>query len=68
MKKTVRGESQGTRKFSRGKMEVVTLGDLVVGKGSFDANRPTTLACMHGSAWKGDGAQLLGALADALDR
>ncbi len=30
------------------------------------ALRPTTLATMHGSAWRGDGAQLLGALADAL--
>jgi flavorubredoxin len=30
------------------------------------ANRPATLACMHGSAWHGDGAQLLRALADAL--
>jgi len=30
------------------------------------ATRPTTLACMHGSAWRGDGARLLGALADAL--
>ena len=28
---------------------------------------PTTLACMHGSAWKGDGARLLSALADSLD-
>jgi flavorubredoxin len=28
--------------------------------------RPTTLACMHGSAWTGDGAQLLRALADAV--
>jgi flavorubredoxin len=28
--------------------------------------KPTTLACMHGSAWQGDGAQLLTALADAL--
>ncbi|MBX6421545.1 MAG: MBL fold metallo-hydrolase [Nevskia sp.] len=27
---------------------------------------PTTLACMHGSAWYGDGAKLLRALADAL--
>lgn len=27
---------------------------------------PTTLACMHGSTWKGDGAKLLRALADAL--
>jgi flavorubredoxin len=31
------------------------------------AARPTTLACMHGSAWQGDGAQLLGTLADSLD-
>lgn len=29
---------------------------------------PTTLACMHGSAWRGDGAKLLRALADALSR
>lgn len=27
---------------------------------------PTTLACMHGSAWRGDGAALLQALADAV--
>jgi flavorubredoxin len=27
---------------------------------------PTTLACMHGSVWRGDGAKLLRALADAL--
>ena len=31
------------------------------------ASQPTTLACMHGSAWQGDGATLLRALADALD-
>jgi flavorubredoxin len=29
---------------------------------------PVTLACMHGSAWRGDGAALLLNLADALDR
>jgi flavorubredoxin len=29
---------------------------------------PTTLACMHGSAWRGDGATLLRALADELSR
>jgi len=28
--------------------------------------RPTTLACMHGSAWRGDGGALLRALADRL--
>jgi hypothetical protein len=28
---------------------------------------PTTLACMHGSAWRGDGGALLHALADALE-
>jgi hypothetical protein len=32
------------------------------------AEKPTTLACMHGSAWRGDGASLLRALADALER
>ena len=30
------------------------------------ATNPATLACMHGSAWRGDGAQLLRALAGAL--
>jgi len=29
---------------------------------------PATLACMHGSAWRGNGARLLRALADALSR
>ena len=31
------------------------------------ADAPQTLACMHGSAWRGDGAALLRALAAALD-
>jgi flavorubredoxin len=31
------------------------------------ATNPTTLACMHGSAWRGAGAMLLRALADALE-
>jgi len=31
------------------------------------AAAPTTLACMHGSAWQGDGATLLRSLADVLD-
>ena len=29
--------------------------------------RPQLLACMHGSAWSGDGAALLRALADRLE-
>jgi flavorubredoxin len=29
---------------------------------------PTTLACMHGSAWRGDGAALLRALSDSLEQ
>jgi hypothetical protein len=29
---------------------------------------PRILACMHGSAWQGNGAMLLRALADALSR
>ena len=32
------------------------------------AEKPTTLACMHGAAWRGDGAQLLRALAHSLER
>ncbi len=32
------------------------------------ATEPKTLAVMHGSAWRGDGAKLLRALADALTR
>ena len=31
------------------------------------ARMPTTLACMHGSAWRGDGALLLRAYTDALE-
>ncbi|HET6492764.1 MAG TPA: MBL fold metallo-hydrolase [Burkholderiales bacterium] len=30
------------------------------------STKPTTLACMHGSAWRGDGAALLRALADSV--
>jgi flavorubredoxin len=30
------------------------------------STNPVTLACMHGSAWRGDGASLLRALADEL--
>ena len=30
------------------------------------SRNPATLACMHGSAWRGDGARLLRALADSL--
>jgi hypothetical protein len=33
---------------------------------AFAREEPTTLACMHGSAWRGDGAKLLRALGDAL--
>ena len=32
---------------------------------SLASTNPGTLACMHGSAWRGDGASLLRALADA---
>jgi len=32
------------------------------------ATEPQALACMHGSAWRGDGAELLRALADRLER
>ena len=29
---------------------------------------PTTLACMHGNAWRGDGATLLRALAKSIEQ
>lgn len=29
--------------------------------------KPTTLACMHGAAWTGNGGELLRALADTLE-
>ena len=32
------------------------------------ATKPTTLACMHGSAWNGDGAKLLRELSSALSK
>ena len=32
------------------------------------ALQPTTLACMHGSAWRGDGSKLLRALAERLEQ
>jgi hypothetical protein len=32
------------------------------------ATQPTTLACMHGAAWRGDGAQMLRALGERLER
>jgi hypothetical protein len=32
------------------------------------STNPVTLACMHGSAWRGDGAGLLLALADSLEK
>jgi glyoxylase-like metal-dependent hydrolase (beta-lactamase superfamily II) len=32
------------------------------------STEPTTLACMHGSAWRGDGARLLRALANEISR
>ncbi len=38
-------------------------GDLIA---KLAANDPTTLACMHGSSWSGDGRALLGQLAAAL--
>lgn len=34
--------------------------------GKLAATEPTTLACMHGSAWEGDGSALLGELASVL--
>lgn len=36
--------------------------------GRLARTQPTTLACMHGSSWRGDGEQLLLTLGEALDR
>jgi hypothetical protein len=33
---------------------------------AFAREEPSTMACMHGSAWRGNGSQLLRALSDAL--
>ena len=46
--------------FAHGKNTRATLERLA-------ATNPTTLACMHGSAWRGDGAALLRALSTTLD-
>lgn len=46
--------------FAHGKNTRATLEKLA-------ATNPATLACMHGSAWRGDGAALLRALADAIE-
>jgi hypothetical protein len=32
------------------------------------ATEPATLACMHGAAWRGDGARMLRALGECLER
>jgi flavorubredoxin len=59
------GPSEGMRKaldyFAHAPHSRVTLERLA-------ALRPTTLACMHGASWRGDGAALLRALADSLER
>jgi flavorubredoxin len=36
--------------------------------GRLARTKPTTLACMHGSSWRGDGEKLLLALGETLDR
>ena len=61
--KDILGPSEGFRKqmdyFSHTKNARALLERLA-------STNPTTLACMHGSAWRGDGAKLLRDLADAL--
>lgn len=58
------GPSEGFRKqmdyYAHGRDQAALLEKLA-------ATGPTTLACMHGSAWRGDGASLLRALAQALE-
>src|SRR6185369_13775064 len=51
---------QGLDYFAHGRDQTALLEKLA-------ATKPTTLACMHGSAWKGDGASLLRALGERLN-
>lgn len=59
----------GPREAFRGAMDYFShsknAGDLLE---KLARHNPTTLACMHGSAWRGDGAALLRALAGELAR
>jgi flavorubredoxin len=61
------GDILGPSEAMRGAMDYYAhtknTGDLIA---RLAATEPTTLACMHGSSWSGNGSELLGELAAAL--
>jgi flavorubredoxin len=62
-----KGDILDSSEFFRGKMDYFAHGPQTRALlEKVASTEPTTLACMHGSAWKGDGAKLLRALADRL--
>jgi flavorubredoxin len=61
------GDVLGPSEAMRGRMDYFAHStDTRALLGKLAATRPKTLACMHGSAWSGDGRRLLLDLADAL--
>jgi flavorubredoxin len=59
------GPSEATRKAMDYYSHAKNTGEMLERLASLE---PMTLACMHGSAWHGNGAELLRALADVLSR
>ena len=63
----IEGDILGPSEAMRGAMDYYAhtknTSDLIA---KLAATEPTTLACMHGSSWSGDGCELLGQLATAL--
>lgn len=57
------GPSEAMRKMMDYYAHATNTGGLIA---KLAANQPTTLACMHGSSWSGNGRELLGELAAAL--
>jgi hypothetical protein len=57
------GPSEGMREAMDYYAHAKTSGDLIA---KLAAKNPTTLACMHGSSWSGNGSELLGQLAENL--
>jgi flavorubredoxin len=61
------GDILGPSEAMRGQMDYFSHGrDTANLIAKLAATAPTTLACMHGASWKGDGAALLGTLSSTL--
>jgi len=57
-----------TSEIARGKMDYFAHGaDTQRIMEHLASSQPTTLACMHGASWQGDGAALLGRLGQRLN-